>query len=135
MNLLKARSSADFLFLHKFYSMRFIIKLLITAALVMGLAQILPGIGITNYVSAILVALTLSILNFIVKPILVILTLPITIVTLGIFLLFINVIIIYLADWFVDDFTVTSVFWAFIFSLLLAAARSFLFKLLDKEDN
>ncbi|WP_298953535.1 phage holin family protein [uncultured Nonlabens sp.] len=115
--------------------MRFIIKLLITAALVMGLAQILPGIGITNYVSAILVALTLSILNFIVKPILVILTLPITIVTLGIFLLFINVIIIYLADWFVDDFTVTSVFWAFIFSLLLAAARSFLFKLLDKEDN
>lgn len=48
--------------------MRFIIKLLITAALVMGLAEILPGIGITNYVSAILVALTLSILNFIVKP-------------------------------------------------------------------
>ncbi|WP_405369988.1 phage holin family protein [Nonlabens sp. Asnod2-A12] len=115
--------------------MRFIIKLLITAALVMGLAEILPGIGITNYVSAILVALTLSILNFIVKPILVILTLPITIVTLGIFLLFINVIIIYLADWFVGGFTVTSVFWAFIFSLLLAAARSFLFKLLDKEDN
>ncbi|WP_405378708.1 phage holin family protein [Nonlabens sp. Asnod3-A02] len=115
--------------------MRFIIKLLITAALVMGLAEILPGIGITNYVSAILVALTLSILNFIVKPILVILTLPITIVTLGIFLLFINVIIIYLADWFVSGFTVTSVFWAFIFSLLLAAARSFLFKLLDKEDN
>ncbi|MEO9953312.1 phage holin family protein [Nonlabens sp.] len=115
--------------------MRFIIKLLITAALVMGLAELLPGIGITNYVSAILVALTLSILNFIVKPILVILTLPITIVTLGIFLLFINVIIIYLADWFVGGFTVTSVFWAFIFSLLLAAARSFLFKLLDKEDN
>ncbi|PPK96840.1 putative membrane protein [Nonlabens xylanidelens] len=115
--------------------MRFIIKLLITAALVMGLAEILPGIGITNYVSAILVALTLSILNFIVKPILVILTLPITIVTLGIFLLFINVIIIYLADWFVSGFTVTSLFWAFIFSLLLAAARSFLFKLLDKEDN
>ena len=115
--------------------MKFIIKLLITAALVMGLAEILPGIGITNYVSAILVALTLSILNFIVKPILVILTLPITIVTLGVFLLFINVIIIYLADWFVDGFTVTSVFWAIIFSLLLAAARSFLFKLLDKEDN
>jgi len=115
--------------------MKFIIKLLITAALVMGLAELLPSISITNYVSAILVALTLSILNFIVKPILVILTLPITIVTLGIFLLFINVIIIYLADWFVGGFTVTSVFWAFIFSLLLAAARSYLFKLLDKEDN
>ena len=113
--------------------MKFVIKLLLTAALVMGLSEILPGIETTNYVSALLVALSLSVLNFIVKPILVLLTLPITIVTLGLFLLVINVFIIYLADWFVSGFEVSSVFWAVIFSLLLALARSVLFKMLDKE--
>ncbi|MFT5925523.1 MAG: putative membrane protein [Rubritalea sp.] len=113
--------------------MKNIIKLLLTAALVMGLSEILPGIETTNYLSAVLVALSLSVLNFIVKPILVILTLPITILTLGIFLLVINVLIIYLADWFVAGFKVSSFFWALIFSLLLAFARSFLFKILDKS--
>jgi putative membrane protein len=111
--------------------MKFIIKLLLTAALVMGLSEILPGIQTTNYVSAILVALSLSVLNFIVKPILVILTLPITILTLGGFLLVINVLIIYLADWFVTGFKVSSFFWALIFSLLLAFARSMLLQQLD----
>jgi putative membrane protein len=115
--------------------MKFIIKLLITAALVMGLSEILPGIKTSDYLSAILVALSLSFLNFIVKPILVVLTLPVTILTLGLFLLVINVIIIYLADWLVSGFDVNSVFWAFVFSLLLAFARSILFKMLDKEKN
>lgn len=115
--------------------MKFIIKLLLTAALVIGLSEILPGIETTNYVSAILVALSLSVLNFTVKPILVLLTLPISLVTLGLFLLVINVFIIYLADWFVSGFEVNSLFWAFIFSLLLALARSILFKILDKEER
>ncbi|MEN8815854.1 MAG: phage holin family protein [Nonlabens sp.] len=115
--------------------MKFIAKLLITAALVMGLSEILPGIETTGYLSAILVALSLSFLNFIVKPILVILTLPVTIVSLGLFLLVINVIIIYLADWLVGGFEVEGFFWPFMFSLLLALARSILFKMLDKENN
>jgi putative membrane protein len=115
--------------------MKFIIKLLLTAALVMGLSEILPGIETTDYVSAILVALSLSVLNFTVKPILVLLTLPITLVTLGLFLLVINVFIIYLADWFVSGFEVNSVFWSLIFSLLLALARSVLLKILDKEEE
>ncbi len=115
--------------------MKFIIKLLLTAALVMGLSEILPGIETTDYVSAVFVALSLSVLNFIVKPILVLLTLPITLVTLGLFLLVINVFIIYLADWLVAGFKVNSFFWALIFSLLLAFARSFLFKILDKSNT
>ncbi|MFT7284213.1 phage holin family protein [Nonlabens sp.] len=115
--------------------MKNIIKLFLTAALVMGLSEILPGIQTTDYVSAVLVALSLSVLNFIVKPILVLLTLPITILTLGVFLLVINVLIIYLADWLVAGFKVNSFFWALIFSLLLAFARSFLFKILDKSNT
>ncbi len=115
--------------------MKFLIKLLITAALVLVISEILPHVSIENYLSAVLVAISLSLLNFIVRPILVILTLPVTILTLGIFLLIINAIIILLADWLVDGFTVDGFFWAFIFSLLLAIGRSILFKLLEKDKD
>lgn len=115
--------------------MKFILKLLITALLVIVIAEFLPNTTVENYVSAILVAISLSLLNFIVRPILVILTLPVTIFTLGIFLLIINAIIIVLADWLVDGFNVDGFLWAFIFSLLLAIGRSILFKLLEKDKD
>lgn len=115
--------------------MKFILKLLITAALVVILSKILPNVTVDNYVSAVLVALSLSLLNFIVRPILVILTLPVTVLTLGIFLLVINAIIILLADWLVDGFEVNGFLWAFIFALLLAIGRSILFKILEKDNN
>ncbi|WP_438962060.1 phage holin family protein [Nonlabens sp.] len=115
--------------------MKFILKLLITAVLVVILSKILPNVTVDNYVSAVLVALSLSLLNFIVRPILVILTLPVTVLTLGIFLLVINAIIILLADWLVDGFEVNGFLWAFIFALLLAIGRSILFKILEKDNN
>ncbi|MGJ8683777.1 MAG: phage holin family protein [Nonlabens sp.] len=115
--------------------MKFILKLLITAIIVVVLSEILPGVTTDGYLSAILVALSLSLLNFIVRPILVILTLPVTILTLGIFLLIINAIIILLADWLVAGFEVDGFLWAFIFALLLAIVRSILFKLLDKDKD
>ncbi|WP_124978977.1 phage holin family protein [Nonlabens xiamenensis] len=113
--------------------MKFIIKLLVTAAIVVGLAKLLPSIQVSGYFTAILVALVISILNFIVRPILVVLTLPITIITLGLFLLVINVIIVHLADWLVPGFEVDGFFWTLIFSLLLALARSVLDSMIDKE--
>jgi len=115
--------------------MKFILKLLITAILVLVISEILDSVTIDNYVSAILVAISLSLLNFIVRPILVLLTLPVTIMTLGVFLLAINAIIILLADWLIDGFTVNGFLWAFIFSLLLAIGRSLLFKLLEKDKD
>ncbi|AZQ42989.1 phage holin family protein [Nonlabens ponticola] len=115
--------------------MNFLIKLLVTAVLVLVLSYIMPGVETTGLFSAVLVALALSILNFIVKPILVILTLPITVITLGIFLLFINAFIIMMADWLVGGFDVANVWYALIFALLLAIARSILFKMLDKEED
>ena len=115
--------------------MKFIIKLLITAALVLLISEILDSVTIDDYISAILVAISLSLLNFIVRPILVLLTLPVTILSLGIFLLVINAIIILLADWLVKGFNVDGFLWAFIFSLLLAIGRSFLFKLLEKDKD
>jgi putative membrane protein len=114
--------------------MKFLIKLLITAIVVVLLSEVLPGVETTSYFSAILVALSLSILNFIVKPILVLLTLPVTVITLGLFLLVINAIIILLADELVRGFEVDGFWYAMIFSLLLAFVRSLLFKMLDKQE-
>ncbi len=115
--------------------MKFILKLLITAILVVVLSKILPGVETDGYVSAILVALSISVLNFIVRPILVVLTLPVTVVTLGLFLLVINAIIIMLADWLVGGFAVDGFLYALLFSIILAIARSLLFKILEKDKD
>lgn len=114
--------------------MRFIIKLILTAALVLLLSNLLSGVTVTDYTNAIFVAIALSLLNSIVRPILVVLTFPITLVTMGLFLLVINVLIIFIADHFIDGFTVTNFWWALLFSILLAIGRSILSKLLDKND-
>lgn len=114
--------------------MKRILRLLLSTLAVIILAQILPNVGIDNYVTALIVALVLSLLNFIVKPILVIFTLPVTILTFGLFLLFINAFIILLADYLIDGFYVNSIWAALIFSLLLSFLQSILFSLL-KEDK
>jgi len=128
-------SLADFFYFSKTKLMKFIIKLLLTAVIVIVLSQLLPGITTDSYGTAILVALALSLLNFIVRPILVILTLPITVVTLGLFLLVINVLIIYIADAMISGFDVTSFWWTLAFSLLLAVGRSIISKIVNRDDS
>ncbi|MEH6765957.1 MAG: phage holin family protein [Aequorivita antarctica] len=113
--------------------MKLIIKLLLTAVAVVVLAKILPGVAVEGYGSAIIVAIVIALLRLLVKPILVILTLPITIVTFGLFLLIINAIIILLAGYFVGGFTVTTIWWALLFSLLLSLFQSILFSLLPED--
>jgi len=114
--------------------MKLILRLLLNALAVVILSYILPGVGVDSITTAILVALVLSILNFLVKPILVILTLPITILTLGLFLLIINAIIILIAAHFISGFEVSSIWWAIIFSLLLSFLQSILHSIF-KEDK
>lgn len=114
--------------------MKLIFRILLSALAVVLLAKFLPGVFVDSYVTAIIVAIVLSLLNFLVKPILVILTLPITIITLGIFLLFINGIIILLADYFIAGFEVSSIWWALLFSFLLSILQSIFYTLL-KEDK
>ena len=114
--------------------MKLIVKLLLTAVAVVILAKILPGVAVEGYVSAIIVAVVLGLLRFIVRPILVILTLPVTIITLGLFLLFINAFIILLADYFVAGFEVINVWWALLFSLLLSVLQSIFFSIFDKNE-
>jgi len=114
--------------------MNFILKTLLSAVAVVILSKVLPGVGVDSYTTAVIVAIVLSLLNFIVKPILVILTLPITIITLGLFLLIVNAVIILLADNFIGGFSVDNIWWALLFSLLLSFLQSILFSIL-KEDK
>lgn len=107
--------------------------MLLTALAVVLLAMILPGVEVASYGIAVLVALVLSILNALVKPLLVILTLPVTLVTLGLFLLVINAIIILIADWLIDGFFVDGIWSALIFALLLSLMQSIMFSLLKDE--
>ncbi|HAV54269.1 phage holin family protein [Aequorivita vladivostokensis] len=113
--------------------MKLIIKLLLTALAVVILSKILPGVAVEGYGSAIIVAIVIALLRLIVKPILVLLTLPITIITFGLFLLIINAFIIMMADYFVGGFAVATIWWALLFSLLLSLFQSLLFSLI-KED-
>lgn len=106
--------------------MKLIIKLLLNAIAVFVLANILSGVEVDGYVSAIIVAVVLSVLNLLVKPLLVILTLPVTIVTLGLFLLVINALIILLADQLISGFAVNNIWWAILFSILLSILQSLL---------
>lgn len=114
--------------------MNFIIRLIITAAIAYGLTGILAGIHIDRFWTAIVLALVLAILNLIVKPILVVLTLPVTILTFGIFLFVINALIILLAEQFIKGFSVDSFWWALLFSLLLSVISSILRPLLKERD-
>ena len=110
--------------------MRFIINLLITAIAVYVLCKLLePHVSISDFTTAIIFALVLAILNAIVKPLLIILTLPITIITLGLFLLIINALIILLAAKFVSGIHVEGLLWAIIFSLLLSLVSTLLHRL------
>lgn len=114
--------------------MKLISKLLLTALAVIILAKLLPGVSLDSYTTAIIVAAVIAILNVFVKPLLIIFTLPITILTLGLFLLIINAIIILLADRLIDGFGVSSIWTAILFSLLLSFLQSILHSLL-KEDK
>ena len=106
--------------------MNFIIRILITALVAFGLTKILSGVHISNFSSAIIFAIILAVLNAIVKPVLVFLTFPITIVTLGLFLLVINAFIIIISDKLMDSMVVDGFWWALLFSILLTVITSIL---------
>jgi putative membrane protein len=103
---------------------KFIGKILVTAVAALIVSYLLPGVNINDSVTAILLAVVLALLNGIVKPILIVLTIPITILTLGLFLLVINILIIKWAAAIVPGFTVRDWWSALLFSLLLSLATA-----------
>ena len=102
----------------------FLVRLILSAVAVFICTTVLPGAHVDGFLIAIVVAGVLAVLNVIIKPILVLLTIPITFVTFGLFLLVINTILVLLVDWLVPGFTVDSFWWALIFSILLSIINS-----------
>jgi putative membrane protein len=94
----------------------------------------MKGVVVDEFSTALIVAIVLGLLNFFVKPVLVLFTLPVTVFTLGLFLLVINAIIILLCDHFVDGFDVNGFWTALFFSIILSLSQSLVYKLtVDKK--
>ncbi len=100
--------------------MNFLLKIVISALAVFLVDKLLPGVSVDDFWSALLVAVVLAFLNTIVKPVLTLLTIPITVFTLGFFLLAINAFIIIFAEKLVSGFHVEGFWWALLFSLILS---------------
>lgn len=109
--------------------MKLLVKIAITAVLVLIISHFMKGVHVAGFVTALLVAVVLGLLNIFIKPIFVLLTLPFTIFTLGLFLLVINAIIILLCTNIVGGFSVDSFWTALLFSVVLSISQSIMYKI------
>lgn len=114
---------------------KWLIKVLVCSVNAFILVNILPGISIKDFFTAIIFAIVLSLLDAIVKPLLILLTLPATILTLGLFLFVINAAIILIAAHFINGFEVDSFWHALLFGALLSFFNSLVHKKAFPEDR
>jgi len=95
-------------------------------------AYLVPGVSVDGFKTALIVALLLGLINVTLKPVLFILTLPITILTLGLFALVLNALLLWFVASFVEGFAVDSFFAAFLGSLIISAVTWFSHRLFDR---
>jgi len=103
----------------------FIIRVLVVAAGLWAASKIVPGVSIDDGWSLLWAALVLGIINAIVRPVIILLTLPLTILTLGLFLLIINAGMLSLAAWMLDGMTVAG-FWPAFFGAIVVSLVAWL---------
>lgn len=113
--------------------MSFLIRILTTTLAILLVTKLMPGVSVDGVMTAVILALVLSVLNVFVKPVLIFFTLPITIFTLGLFLLVINALIILIAANLVNGFHVTGFWSALFFSIILSLVVSIFDKINEKE--
>lgn len=113
----------------------FLVTWLVSALAVLVTAWVVPGLAIANFTTALIAAPIVGIVNAVVKPILVLFTLPLTILSLGLFLLVVNAIAFGLVGYLTPGFTVTGFFPALFGSLVLSIVSSLLNNLLKGEDK
>lgn len=104
--------------------MNFLVKILLSAIGVGIASYLLPGVSVDGFWAALVVAGLLALFNVTLKPILIILTIPITVLTLGLFLLVINALLILLIDSLIGGFMVSNFWWALAFSIILTIITS-----------
>jgi len=111
--------------------MKLLIRLIISTLAILVAANVVPGVVVASTTTAIIAAIVLGILNTFLKPILQILALPITILTLGLFYIIVNVFIIYLASYLVDGFSISGFIPALFFGLVVSVVSGILGMFLD----
>ncbi|WP_373522699.1 phage holin family protein [Aquiflexum sp.] len=107
-------------------ALNIILQLILGGIAILIAQYILPGVHVSDFLTAIVIAALIALLNITIKPILIILTIPITVLTLGLFLLAINALLIMLAAAIVPGFEIDGFWWALIFSFVLSIINSLL---------
>ncbi len=113
--------------------MKLLLRILITAILVMLIANLMTSVDVDSFTTAVIVAAVLGLLNIFIKPILVILSFPVTIITFGLFLFVINGGIILLCSRLVDGFRINSFWTAIVFSIILSVCQSIVYKIVGED--
>ena len=109
--------------------MKILLKWLLSAMAIILTAYLLPGVMVASIISAIWLAALLAIINVLIRPLFVLLTLPINIITLGLFTFVINALLILLAESIIKGFDVAGFWWAMLFSVVLSLVSYVLHKL------
>lgn len=110
-------------------------RILSTTLAILLVTWIMPGVAVDSVLTALLLSVVLAVLNVFVKPLLIFFTLPITIFTLGLFLLVINATIILLASEIVEGFHVNGFWWALLFSVVLSITVSLFDRFQESSPN
>ena len=113
--------------------MNILIKILATAAALLLVAYLVPGFAVASFYTALIVAIVLGLVNLIIKPIVVILTLPINILTLGLFTFVINALLLWFVASFIDGFSIDGFIPAFLGALIISIV-SWLVGRFSKDD-
>jgi len=113
--------------------MKILINLVLSAVAVFIASYILPGVHVASFTSALIAAVVLGVINAVLKPILLILTLPINILTLGLFTFVLNAVLIMVAAAIVPGFSVDGFIWALVLSVVLTIINSVLHTLTPVE--
>lgn len=114
--------------------MRLLLGWAINAAVLLGLPYVLPGVHLSGLGSALLVALVLGLLNTLIRPLLIVLTLPINLLTLGLFTFLINGFLFWLTARLIDAFRVDGFWWAVLGALVYSVVSSLITGLLLRKD-
>lgn len=116
-------------------NLQVIINLLLSGIAVFVSSYILPGVKVDGFVTALIVAILLAVVNTFIKPLVLFLTLPINILTLGLFSLVINALMVILVAAIVPGFHVDGILWAFVFSIVLSLVSSVIYMLMPDKKN
>lgn len=111
-----------------------LVTLIVNALSIFAASYILSGVYVDSAITAFIVAALLSLLNVTLKPLLIILTLPLTLFSFGLFLLVINAVVIFVAEDWIDGFEVRGFWWAVIFSFVISFINSILYRLGERND-